>query len=761
MFWIPIGGLTAGEEYAFQYYIDEGIIVGDPYSEKLLHPLDKWIPDDTYPNLKEYPAKANGEYVSVLQTNKPEYVWQTTNYVRPASEDLVVYELLVRDFSIDGNYQKVIDSLDYLESLGINAIELMPVTEFSGNESWGYNPNYYMAPDKAYGTEYKLKEFIDKCHSRGIAVILDVVFNQSDQRFPYAWMWSNQVPGGDFAISAENPYFNQVARHPFNVFYDFNHESLDTRKYLDDANKFWLEEYKMDGYRFDLSKGFTQTNSLGNQSVWDAYDAGRISTLKRMYDEIRTVDNSAYVILEHLGRDQEERELGNYGMMTWGIMHSQFKQNVLGFSNNSDISRLDYKNRGWNFPNFVGYAESHDEERLMVDALQFGGSSGSYDVKDTVTALERVAAANAILMAVPGPKMLWQFGELGYDYSINYCDFDGSISEGCRTGNKPVPVDYFAQTPRKRLYYQMAEIHKLKTEHGLFSASRIDNIGGSQLGNDLAKLVKLTANNYTDNPTTAEQSNALVLANMDVNPRTFTPGFHHTGTWYNHYSNSSFEVSDVNMTVTLEPGEFAVFTDFDFPDVAPEAKNIEAVAPSSLVAETDGLSVRLSWTDNNPEGEGFEFVVERKTATSEYAVIAVRNFPSYIDNGVSVGNIYTYRVKSTYKVESIVSGSSSDYSNEATISEPLANENESLKSSIQMYPNPANAQLGFRMENDIQGVVELNVTDLVGKSLMNMELVKKSNNLEQPINISELPAGIYILTVRTDAGFASKRFMKQ
>ncbi len=933
MFWIPIGGLTAGQEYAFQYYIDEGIVVGDPYSEKVLHSNDDEISDATYPNLKRYPSKANGDYVSVLQTNKPEYVWQTTNYQRPASEDLVVYELLVRDFSVEGNYQTVIDSLDYLENLGINAIELMPVTEFSGNKSWGYNPNYYMAPDRSYGTEAKLKEFIDECHSRGIAVILDVVFNQSDQRFPYAWMWSNQTPGGEFAISVENPYFNQIAKHPFSVFYDFNHESADTRKYLDDANKFWLEEYKIDGYRFDLSKGFTQKESLGNQGLWDAYDVERVNTLKRMYDEIRTVDNSAYVILEHLGGNQEERDLGNYGMMTWGIMHSQFKENVLGNSGNSDINRLDYKARGWNFPNFVGYAESHDEERLMVDALLYGQSSGNYNVRDLNTALERVAAANALLMAVPGPKMLWQFGEIGYDYSINYCT-DGTISNDCRTGDKPVPVNYFAQTPRKRLYHQMAEIHKLKTEHKLFSASRIDNTGGSQLGNDLAKLVKITANNYTDNPTTAEQSNALVLANMDVNPRTFTPAFHHTGTWYNHYSNTSFNVDDVNMTVTLEPGEFAVFTDFDFPDVSIFAQVAVPVTPSNLTATAGELSVALNWTDNSPNG-GQTFVIERKTSTTAFAVIATQSASTtYTDNDVNSGMQYTYRVKSedgtlssgytneisatpdpisapsslmatagelsvslswtgnstasgltyeierksgslafasvatqagtsytdnslvsgteyTYRVRAVANGENSNYSNEesatpnalvaptgltatangvsiilnwsdnsiaeteyaiqrkgavgsfaeiatsgansttytdnsgvvgetytyrvlarngsqvsatsneATISEPLANENESLKASIQMYPNPANAQLGFRMENSIQGGVELNITDLVGKELMSLSLVKKSASLEESINISNLPAGIYIFTVKTEAGFASKRFMKQ
>ena len=88
---IKINGLKAGQEYAYQYYIDNGIIVGDPYSEKVLNPDDQYISDAVYPNLKPYPTGKTTGYVSVLQTNQTEYVWQTTGYTRPASEDLVIY----------------------------------------------------------------------------------------------------------------------------------------------------------------------------------------------------------------------------------------------------------------------------------------------------------------------------------------------------------------------------------------------------------------------------------------------------------------------------------------------------------------------------------------------------------------------------------------------------------------------------------------------------------------------------------------------
>jgi 1,4-alpha-glucan branching enzyme len=91
--------------------------------------------------------------------------------VKPAKENLVVYELLVRDFDANRSYQDLINKIDYFKNLKINAIELMPVMEFEGNESWGYP--FHMALDK-FMVLHKLKEFIDLCHQNGIAVILDV-----------------------------------------------------------------------------------------------------------------------------------------------------------------------------------------------------------------------------------------------------------------------------------------------------------------------------------------------------------------------------------------------------------------------------------------------------------------------------------------------------------------------------------------------------------------------------------------------------------
>jgi 1,4-alpha-glucan branching enzyme len=178
--WLEVMGLDPQTEYAFQYLVDGEIRIADPYSEKILDPWnDSDIPVSIYPDLKVYPAGKTSEIVSTFQIDRPEYIWQTTDYTRPPKTNLIIYEMLLRDFIVAHDYETLIDTLDYLQNLGVNALELMPVSEFEGNSSWGYNPSFYFAPDKYYGTADALKHLIDECHARGMAVIQDIVLNHS------------------------------------------------------------------------------------------------------------------------------------------------------------------------------------------------------------------------------------------------------------------------------------------------------------------------------------------------------------------------------------------------------------------------------------------------------------------------------------------------------------------------------------------------------------------------------------------------------
>ncbi|MBN1302099.1 MAG: T9SS type A sorting domain-containing protein, partial [Melioribacteraceae bacterium] len=539
-FWLTIEGLEKNKEYGFQYLIDEYLLIPDPYAEKVLDPWnDKYIPTSVYPDLKEYPIGKTTGIVSVFETGENDFVWSAQNYDRPEKENLVIYELLVRDFVSTHSYKTLIDTLDYFVKLGVNAIELMPVNEFEGNESWGYNPMMYFAPDKYYGTSQDLKAFIDAAHTKGIAVIMDIVLNHAYDLNPMVRMYFDDAGNRP---SPDNPWFNIAS--PNTVYswgYDFNHESQATKDFVDRVNKFWLTEYKFDGFRFDFTKGFTNTPGDGGR-----YDASRINILKRMADKIWEADPDAYIILEHFADNNEERELSNYGMMIWGNLNYNYNEATMGYNEGgkSNFSGISYKTRGWTNPNLVGYMESHDEERLMYKNMQYGNASDDYNIQDLYTAVNRIKLASAFFYTVPGPKMLWQFGELGYDYSIEY---------NGRVGNKPIRWDYYDDINRLNLYKTISALIYLKRNYDVFSTTdySIDFTG---------PVKKINLNHGA--------MSATVVGNFDVVERSINPEFQFEGTWYDYFTAASVYVSDTQAPLVLMPGEFKIFTSKKLP--APE-----------------------------------------------------------------------------------------------------------------------------------------------------------------------------------------------
>lgn len=546
-YWIELSGLSPGEEYAYQYFVDGSITISDPYAELVLDPWnDPYISDETYPGLKPYPEGQDG-LVSVMQTNQQPYDWQYNDFEPPAVTDLVVYELLIRDFIQVMNYQTLNDTLTYLKRLGVTAIELMPVNEFDGNKSWGYNPNHFFAVDKAYGTRDALKAFIDACHGEGIAVILDVVYNHATNLSPYVklyWDPSSNSP------AANSPFYNVEPTHDFNVFNDMNHESEATRGYISRAVKYWLEEYRVDGYRFDLSKGFTQKVTIGNSGAMAQYDQDRIDILTAYADSAWTINPDAYIILEHFADNSEEKVLSNHGCMLWGNANYNFNEGTMGYNDGgkSDFSWISYQERGWNDPHVMGYMESHDEERLMAKNLAYGNSSGSYNVKDINVALDRIQLAAAFFFSVPGPKMVWQFGEVGYDYNIN---FPGELGgDEHRVDPKPIRWDYPEEWNRKALFNVFSELIHLKTSEPAFETEDYSlSVSGA--------MKRIWLNHASMNVT--------VLGNFDVKAGNITPQFQHAGYWYDYFAGDSLEVTDVAAPLELKPGEYRIYTDKKFP----------------------------------------------------------------------------------------------------------------------------------------------------------------------------------------------------
>ena len=496
-FWTTVSGLEEGVEYGYQYLVDGTIKIGDPYSTKILDPWnDKWIDASVYPNLKAYPAEYTSDIVSVFELNPTEFTWTATSYERPAENSLAIYELLIRDFTEEGSINAVTAKLDYLQTLGVNAIELMPIQEFDGNDSWGYNPCFFFAADKAYGTEQAYKTFIDECHKRGIAVILDVVFNHATGQHPYAKMWWDSSAN---KTTSSNPFFNVDAPHNWSVFHDFNHTYQYTVEYIDDVLEYWMKEYNVDGFRFDLTKGFVQ-----NPGNYDAggYSAQRIGILKHYAETIRAVDEDAYIIFEHFCDQSEETELYNsVGALCWNNnQRNGYKQSVLGYTGSSFA---DFKKGR------INNIETHDEERIAYDAIKYAQSWA----KPWNVLTKRLQAVYAFHFLTPYPKMMWQFGELGYDVSIE---------ENGRTGRKPVRWEYFEDANRRALYDAMAKVISWRTSHqdyygqdnlAVHTWSVADgNMGGKTLVMD--KVIVVANFNNTESTTTINNPNAGEWTNL-------------------------------------------------------------------------------------------------------------------------------------------------------------------------------------------------------------------------------------------------------
>jgi glycosidase len=539
-FWLTIPGLDINTEYAYQYFIDYNIKVADPYSEKILDPQnDQYISSANYPNLKPYPVNLTTGYVSTFKINQENYGWTTTNFTKPSQSNLIIYELLIRDFTESSSFTEAITKLDYLASLGVNAIELMPVNEFEGNDSWGYNPALYMTLDKAYGIKNDFKKFVDACHQRGIAVLADVVFNHSYSQSPLLQMYWDSATNKP---AANNPWYNVnhnlVDNTNAHWGYDFNHESAYTKAFFKDVLSYWMDEYKIDGFRFDFTKGFSNTLYYGADNWASAYDASRISILKNYADHVWSNNpaNKPYVIFEHLSDNLEEKELANYGIMLWGNMNHSYNQNTMGFSTDANINWISYKERGWSQPNVVGYMESHDEERLMYKNLQFGNSNTTYNVKNLNTALSRQELAGMFFFTIPGPKMIWQFGELGYDISIDFND---------RVGRKPIHWDYFDNPNRKQIYNTWATLAAFKKNQPVFNTTDFTLNVGTLTKSILLKHASM---------------DVALAGNFDITSKTMTVQFSKTGTWYEYFTGEEKNITNTSTSITLNPGEYKLYS---------------------------------------------------------------------------------------------------------------------------------------------------------------------------------------------------------
>ncbi|MBK7788652.1 MAG: T9SS type A sorting domain-containing protein [Saprospiraceae bacterium] len=527
-FWITLDGLQPGKDYVFQYWVDGNIKIGDPYAVQVADPWNDSSIGTVFPNLPSYNKTEYG-IATVLNTKPATYTWGLgeTLWQRPKADHLVIYELHVRDFLKSHSFLDLIDTLSYFKKLGIDAIELMPVNEFEGNDSWGYNPSYFFAVDKYYGRPNDLRALIEAAHEQGIAVIMDIVLNHAFGQNPMLQLYFDGSKP-----TADSPWFNREYVGQYQWGYDFNHESPYTKTFVDRVNRYWLEEFHFDGFRFDFTKGFT--NYAPNGSV-DGFDQSRINLLKRMGDKIKEYDKDAYIILEHWAPAAEESILAGYGYKMWRNRSYDVVPATTGAGGGS------FSDMG--ITSHVTYFDSHDERRLAEHVITEGLSKEGYNTKTDEIMYERVKMAAAFTFLFTGPKMIWQFDELGYDIDIN---LNG------RLGRKPLPwgnggLGYYENELRQHIFTVYKEVLKLRKTLGA------DKLAAASQSHKLTGNTRRLVYNTTG-------TDLVVLGNFGLSKESLSPSFTGMGWWYNYFTGDSLQVTNVSTPIELLAGEWRVYT---------------------------------------------------------------------------------------------------------------------------------------------------------------------------------------------------------
>ena len=343
------------------------------------------------------PETGNGTFLvkdgeRILDT----YVWMHDDKPLPADHELVIYELHVGDFSggeddpkARGRYQHVIEKLDYLVDLGINAIELMPVKENPGTYSWGYSPQHFFAAESNYGTTYELKHLIDECHAKGIRVFMDGIYNHANTECPLTQIdhdyWYHHDP--------KDPEYNWGPEFNY-VKYDENLDVKPAWKFVGDTVNFWVKEYHIDGIRYDAAKQIDNFDFLH----WIVDQAKEVGGMKPFYN-----------VAEHI---PENTAITNFDGPMDGCWHYGFYATVMEHicgdryepEDLKDV--IDCKRKGFmGATNVVNYLCNHDQERVMVE-LGRRGIMGE-------AAFKRAKLGVVLMMTAVGIPMMWMGEEFG------------------------------------------------------------------------------------------------------------------------------------------------------------------------------------------------------------------------------------------------------------------------------------------------------------------------------------------------------------
>ncbi len=521
LWWKTLSLPTGKHEY--QYVVDGSLIIADPFSEDV----------DWTANGKEdwHPENAR----TVLPVPKPQFQWEDRAYTPLPKSDYVIYEIHVGDFSPAGTFQGLIEKLDYIRDLGMTAIELMPTYEFPGGHSWGYNPAFYMAPESSYGTPEDFKRLINEAHKRGIAVLMDMVYNHSDATCPLYLLYKNDY--------AHSPYYHAV--NNMWGFPDFDHYKPATQKFVDRVNKFWMQEYHIDGFRFDYTRGYDQTSETGN-----------LNLLNRMAVVAHLNNPKAYLIAEHLPQDPAVATSTQMDAEWHDTFHDQMKANLRegsfegsSYANLANTARaIDFALDGFSAPTqVINYLESHDEQRVVWEVRT--NPSISYDL-----ALQKSRLGAAVLFTAAGNPMMYMGEEFGMD-TPKTLDW-----------NK-LKWGYLSQPKTKKLFEFYRRIIQFRNKHRALREGTV------------RILKKFVAQKTIVYERKSENQRIVVAANFSRSPQKVDIPLDGQSHWYEFVVDSDLGIADTLKGFMLPGSSARIFTNFlDWP-LSVKQKRVAAGLP--------------------------------------------------------------------------------------------------------------------------------------------------------------------------------------
>ena len=479
IFWLnfPLGP----GEYEYLYIIDGDKVVGDPLATDV-----NWT--DMFGN--EHWASENQR--SVASIGQDDFPWTDDEWVKPNMKDLIIYEMLLRDFTDSGDLAGLMSKMDYLEDLGVNAIELMPPTEFPGETSWGYNPAFFMAFESSYGTPDDFREFVDEAHARGMAVLIDLVFNHADGSSPYQQMYGNDYENSPYMHAEGNEW----------GFPDFDHSRTGTRVLASQTVRHWINEYHVDGYRYDHTPG------VG----WDG--------ISYFANEAYMADNTAYQIAEHFDSNVWSLISATRINSHWhDAFHDQMKANLRqGQFEGSTYGDMNRTEQGINFSadgfsdaeTCVNYIESHDEQRIIFEAQTNGLS---YE-----TALQKAELAAQTLFTSSGIPMFYMGAEFGMDTerTIDY---------------NLLRWHYLEDPDRAQIHQNYKNMIWLRNNYPAFRSNNINTVHKSN-----------TQKSIVFQRTMDGEAGALVAINFSTSDQTMDLEFPWAGTWYEYTQDDTVEI---------------------------------------------------------------------------------------------------------------------------------------------------------------------------------------------------------------------------